>query len=242
MLLSVFELSLSSCNIPSLFCNWLWWWMICMLGMWKAVRWWWWEFNGAVDELRHHHPFIWQPTPTDHPVKLWTIRMFLFRICIRMCIRWIAGGCYCYFYWIRDGGEWCSFGAAALITMMVIVTLAVIVVEGRVLLPTGSDFISVFPVAVVGVGEGTVTLFSLLLPLLHRHCCLWCCVVVFIVVVAVERRCYLCCFRFSFLSLLLLSSPFSFFVFVIVSLSIPFCSVVLRISGVAIIVIWWWRW
>ena len=124
-------------------------------------------------------------------------------------------------------------------TMMVIVTLAVIVVEGRVLLPTGSDFFSVFPVAVVGVDGGTVTLSSSVLPLtlLHRRCCLCCYVVVVIIVVVVERRCYLRCFRFLISSLLLLSSSFLFFVFVIFSLSTPFCSVVLRISGVTTVVI-----
>jgi len=168
--------------------------------------------------------------------------MFLFRICI--CICWIAGGGCCYFYWIRSRGEWRSIGTAALITMMVVVALAVIVVEGRIWLPIESEFFSVFLVAIVGVGGGTVTLSSSFLPLslLHRCCCLCCRVVVIIIVVVVERRCYLRCFRFSLSSLLLLSMSFSFFVFVIVSLSTPFCSVVLRISGVTTVVIWPWRW
>jgi len=94
-------------------------------------------------------------------------------------------------------------------TLMVIVTLAVIVVEGRLLLPTESDFFSVFPVAVIGVDGGTVTLSSSVLPLtlLHRCCCLCCYVVV---VIVVERRYYLGCFRFSISSLLLLSSSLFF--------------------------------
>jgi len=165
--------------------------------------------------------------------------MFLFRIYIRICIRWMAGGCCCYFNWSQNGGEWCSIGAVALMTMMVVVALAVIVVEGRVWLLTGIELFFIFPVAVVGVGGGTVTLSLSLLPLslLHRLCRLYCHIVVVIIVVVVERRCYLRCFRFSFSSLLLLSSLFSFFVFVIVSLSTPFRSVILRIRGVTTVII-----
>jgi len=210
--------------------------------LWKAVRWWWWDVSGAVNKLRHHHPFIWQPTPTNRPVKLRTIQMFLFRIYIRICIRWIAGGCCCYFYWSRNGGEWCSIGETTLMMMMLVVALTVIVVEGRVWLPTGSEFFSVLTDAVVRVGGGTVTLSSSLMPLSlsQRRCRLCCCVIVVIVVVLVECRCYLRCFRFSFSSLLLLSLLFSFFV--TVSLSTPFRSVVLRISGVTTVIIWRWRW
>jgi len=118
------------------------------------------------------------------------------------------------FYWSRNGGEWCSIVAAALMTMMVIVMLAVIVVEGRVLLPTERDFSLSFS-----------RLFSALaeVPSLYpRHCChCRCCIVVVVCVGALSLLllllslgadvvfvvfvfrfhryyCYLRCFRFSF--------------------------------------------
>jgi len=237
LLLSVFEFPLSSGNIPSFLFHWLWWWMICMFWFWKAVRWWWWDISGAVDKLCHHHPFIWQPTPTNHPVKLRTIRMFFFCICILICIRRKVGSCCCSFYWSRNAGDWCSIGAVALITMMVVVALAVIVVEERVWLPT-EGFLCLSRGCCRRWRRYRHSIFVMLpLSLSHRRCCLCCRVVVVTVVVVVEHLCYLRCFRFSFSSLLLLSSLFSFFVFVIVSLSTPFRSVILRIRGVTTVII-----
>ena len=79
-------------------------------------------------------------------------------------------------------------GAAALIAMMDVVlihfslmislALAAIVIGGSVCLPTGSEFFSIFPVAIGGIGGGNTPLFAFLLPVLFAYLC----VVVFVVV------------------------------------------------------------
>jgi len=188
--------------------------MICMLWAWKAVRWWWWDVSGAVDKPPTINPFIWQPTPANHPVKLHTIQMFLFRIYVRICICWMAGGCCCYFNWSKNGGEWCSIGAVTLMTMMVVVALAVIVIEERVLLPTGSELSLPFPWLLSALAE----VLSLYLLRCYRcRCCInvVVCIVassflllwlslsadVIFVIFVFRFHCYYCylrCFRFSF--------------------------------------------
>ena len=152
----------------------------------------------------------------------------------------MAGGYCCYFYWSQNGGEWCGIGAAALMTMMIIVTITVVIVEGRLLLPTGSEFSLSFPWLLSVLAE---------VPSLYLHCCYRCCCCIVVVICVVASLLFLLLSLsagvifvvFGFWSLLLLLSiffPFFVFAFAIVSLSTPFSSAVLRISGVPTVVIW----
>jgi len=94
----------------------------------------------------------------------------------------MAGGYCCYFYWSQNGGEWCGIGAAALMTMMIIVTITVVIVEGRLLLPTGSEFSLSFPWLLSVLAE---------VPSLYLHCCYRCCCCIVVVICVVASLLFL---------------------------------------------------
>jgi len=138
--------------------------MICMLWLWKAVWWWWWDVSGAVDKLRYHPPFIWQSTLTYHPVRLRTIWMFIFLfVFIFVFTGWreVVVVTLLESEWRRmvehprsgndDGDASSDAGSDSY--------------WGKGMTPHGKWVFSVFPLAVTGVGGGTVTLSSSLLPL-----------------------------------------------------------------------------